>query len=79
LQKKAAEGQSIVVCDESFLLCRVAEKRRILARDHDGEMEMIAKPKGTVGTKGYSLIKNMQLDPKNEEEKGLYSDILVSV
>jgi hypothetical protein len=39
---------------------------------------MIPKPKGSVGQKGYSLIKHMRLDPEVEEEKDLYNDILVS-
>ena len=41
-------------------------------------LKMISKPKGTIGQKGYSLIKYMRLNPEDEEQKGLYNDILVS-
>jgi hypothetical protein len=39
---------------------------------------MISKPKGSIGQKGYSLIEHMRLDPNNEDDKGLYNNILVS-
>jgi hypothetical protein len=56
------------------------EKNRILARGSQkkSSLKMISKPKGTIGQKGYSLIEHMRLNPEDEEQKGLYNDILVS-
>lgn len=56
------------------------EKNRILGKDSEkrSALKMIPKPKGSIGQKGYSLIEYMRLDPEDEEEKGLYSNILVS-
>jgi hypothetical protein len=57
-----------------------AEKNRILGKgsQKQSSLKMITKPKGSIGQKGYSLIQHMRLDPEDEEEKGLYNNILVS-
>jgi hypothetical protein len=56
------------------------EKNRILKKDSQKQStpKVIPKPKGSIGQKGYSLIKHMGLNPDEEEEKGLYSNVLVS-
>ena len=61
-------------------LTTFAEKNRILAKGSEktNSLKMILKPKGSIGQKGYSLIEHMRLDPEDEEQKSLYSNILVS-
>jgi len=61
-------------------LTTFTEKNRILTKSSEKKSspKSIPKPKGSIGQKGYSLIHHMGLDPENEEEKSLYSNILVS-
>lgn len=61
-------------------LTTLAEKNRVMAKgpERPGLLKAIPRPKGSIGQKGFSLIEHMQLDPEKEEEKGLYSNILVS-
>jgi hypothetical protein len=58
----------------------LTEKNRILSKSSQKKSshKVIPKPKGSIGQKGYSLIQYMRLDPEDEEDKGLYNNILVS-
>jgi hypothetical protein len=61
---------------------KLAEKNRILMRGSEKRSTLkisIPKPKGSVGQKGYRLIECMKLNSEDEEEKGLYNNILVSL
>jgi hypothetical protein len=59
-----------------------SEKNRLLRRATEKQMlhtsTTIAKPKGSIGTAGFSLITAMKLDRHNPKDKALYNDILVS-
>jgi hypothetical protein len=64
--------QNYTGSDKNRLLRRAAEKQT------SQTLEKIAKPSGSVGSAGFSLITEMKLDRTNPSEKVLYNDILVS-
>jgi hypothetical protein len=64
--------QSYTESDKNLLLRRAAEKQT------SQTVKKIAKPNGSVGSAGFSLIAEMKLDKNNPREKVLYNDILVS-
>jgi hypothetical protein len=78
-RRQSSHTSVIAIClhsytepDKNRLLRHAAEKQT------SKTLEMIAKPNGSVGSAGFSLIAAMRLDKNKPKEKMLYNDILVS-
>ena len=58
-----------------------SEKNRLLRQGNAKQLlqatKIIRKPKGSIGSSGYSLITEMKLNKDSEKDRNLYSDILV--
>ena len=78
-RRQSSHTSVIAICLHSYT---EPDKNRLLRHAAEKQMsktlEMIAKPNGSVGSAGFSLIAAMRLDKNKPKEKMLYNDILVS-